>query len=358
MAINSKSTKAEILAAYKEAEKQRKNLETELKNKPKSTPSANKPNPSVAIRKVATTANKNNHQDISKTIQSLAEIQGGFGSAVSNLSEQLIAEATELASVREAITLEKLELKELHKLEKIEETTIDELIKKYQVDAKKYAEELTAQQESDRQELETLRQAWAKEQETKSRFIKTRNEEHRKSQQRAKEEYEYNLDLARDLNEEEYNQETKLRQQELETDRETLEKQWQEKETEIAKLETEYAEAKEKVSAFEEQLKAKIKQGKEQGKGIGTYQAKVKADLRTKEIAGETKNYELRIESLENTIRHQGTRISKLSQQLDASLQQVQDLAVKAIEGSSNRNSFEAMKAIAMEQAKTQTKGK
>ena len=84
MAINSKSTKAEILAAYKEAEKQRKNLETELKNKPKSTPSANKPNPSVAIRKVATTANKNNHQDISKTIQSLAEIQGGFGSAVTS----------------------------------------------------------------------------------------------------------------------------------------------------------------------------------------------------------------------------------------------------------------------------------
>ena len=358
MAINSKSTKAEILAAYKELEKQKKSLETELKNQPKASTIANKPNPQVAVRKVVPTASKNNHQDISKTIQALAEIQSSFGGAVSNLSEQLIKEATELASVREAIALEKLELKELHNLDKIEETTIDKLIEKYQADAKKYAEELSEQQESDRQELETLRQAWAKEQETKSRFIKARNEEHRKSQQRAKEEYEYNLDLTRDLDEEEYNQEAKFRQQELEQARETLEKEWQEKETEIAKLETEYAEAKEKVTAFKEQLKAKIKQGQEEGKGIGAYQAKVKADLRAKEIAGETKNYELRIESLENTIRHQGTRISKLSQQLDASLQQVQDLAVKAIEGSSNRNSFEAMKAIAMEQAKTQTKGK
>ena len=228
MAINSKSTKAEILAAYKELEKQKKSLETEIKNKPKVPPTANKSNPPVAVRKAVATTTKSNHQDISKTIQSLAEIQSSFGGAVSNLSEQLIAEATELASVREAIALEKLELKELHKLEKIEETTIDELIEKYQTDAKKYTEEFSEQQESNRQELETLRQAWAKEKETKSRFIKTRNEDHRKSQQRAKEEYEYNLDLTRDLDEEQYNQETKLRQQELELARETLEKQWQE----------------------------------------------------------------------------------------------------------------------------------
>ncbi|MEL6930654.1 MAG: hypothetical protein AAFO95_18760, partial [Cyanobacteria bacterium J06600_6] len=76
------------------------------------------------------------------------------------------------------------------------------------------------------------------------------------------------------------------------------------------------------------------------------------------EIAGEQQNYQLQIESLEQTIRHQATRISKLSQQLDGSLQQVQNLAVKAIEGTSNRNSFEAVKAIAIEQAKTPQKGK
>jgi hypothetical protein len=47
-----------------------------------------------------------------------------------------------------------------------------------------------------------------------------------------------------------------------------------------------------------------------------------------------------------------------LSQQLDSALKQVQDLAVKAIEGASNRNSFEAMKEVALEQAKNQAKNK
>jgi flagellar biosynthesis chaperone FliJ len=66
----------------------------------------------------------------------------------------------------------------------------------------------------------------------------------------------------------------------------------------------------------------------------------------------------LKIEALERTIQDKALRIDKLSQQLDAALQQVQNLAVKAIEGSSNRNSFEAMKEIAIEQAKNAQKGK
>ena len=354
MSINSKNTKAEILAAYKEIEKQKKNLESEVKKNVKISSVINPP----PVKKVAPNIAKSEIQNIANTIQTLLEIQSGFGSAVGNLSEQLIAEATTLESVRNAIAQEKTELEELHNLAKVDESTIDRLIAEYQVSSQKFAEELSQQQESDRLEIETLKQTWTKETAEHHRFIQTRNQDYRKIQQREKEEYEYNLDLERDLDEEEYEQQKKQRQQELESSRQALEKQWQEKEAEIAKQEREYTEAKEKVAAFEEQLRAKIKQAQEEGKGIGAYQAKVKADLRAREIEGETNNYELRIETLENTIRHQSSRINKLSQQLDASLQQVQNLAVKAIEGSSHRNSFEAMKAIAIEQAKTQTKGK
>lgn len=355
MTINSKSTKAQILAAYKDIEKQKKILEAEIK---KGVNSNNSVANSRSAVKTLPNINNSKNKDITNTIQALAHIKSGFGGAVSNLSEQLITEATKLEVVRNKIDLEKTELKELHKLTEVEESTIDTLIEQYQTNSKKFAEQLSQQQESDRLELETLKQSWAKEKENHSRFIKTRNEEYRKATQRAKEEYEYNLDLARDLDEEEYEQHKKQQQQELESTRQELLKQWQEKEATIAQQEQEYTEAKEKVAAFEEQLRSKIKQAKEEGKGIGNYQGKIKADLRTREIEGETQNYQLRVESLEDTIEHQENRINKLSQQLDSSLQQVQDLAVKAIEGTSNRNSFEAMKAIALEQAKTQNKGK
>ena len=353
MAVNSKNTKAEILAAYKEIEKRNKLLESEVKVQKQATV---KRSPSISNKSKSTAADSSN-TDILNTIESLQQIKAGFGSAVSQLSEHLIAKATQSEQITQEIALLELELKNLHQLE-IDESTLDLLIVQYQTDAEKFEREYEQQHQKDWQEIEALKQTWAKEQETHAREIAARNESDRKNRQREQEEYQYNLDLERDLDEERYEQEKQLQQQKLAETRHLLEQQWQQKEAEIAKREQEQARIAALVAAFEEQLRNKIKQATEEGKGIGTHQAKVKADLRTKEIEGEKQNYQLRIDTLEQTIKHQAQRINKLSQQLDGSLQQVQDLAVKAIEGSANRNSFEAIKAIAMEQAKTSSKGK
>jgi chromosome segregation ATPase len=101
-----------------------------------------------------------------------------------------------------------------------------------------------------------------------------------------------------------------------------------------------------------------IKKGTEEGKGIASYQAKVKADLDGKEVEGQKRIYELRLQSLEQTIQNQESRLASLSKQLESALKQVQDLAVKAIEGASNLNSSQVLKEIAMEQAKTIQKSK
>lgn len=360
MVINSKSTKAEILAAYKEVEKQKKILQSEVKQKNSSQTTVEVPIPSKSIPAKNTTngMSKVSTKNISNTIFALEEIKSNFGGAVGNLSEQLIAEATQLESIRQAIATEKSELENLHKLTDIEESTIDLLLEQYQTTDREHTAEYSQQKEQDEAEIIALQQAWTKEQENHRKAFATEKAAYLQSQMREKSEYEYNLDKERDLIEAEYEQEKKARTLELGATRQTLEKQWHEKEAEIIKREEEYATAKDKVVAFESQLQAKIKQGREEGKGIGSYQAKIKSDLRNKEIAGSKQNYELKIESLEQTIRHQATRINKLSQQLDSSLQQVQDLAVKAIEGTANRNSYEAMKAIAIEQVKTQQKGK
>jgi DNA repair exonuclease SbcCD ATPase subunit len=363
MTINSKSTKAEILAAYKDLEKEKKALEAAAKrvtatasdniNSPKNNSST------VKVERVLEMIKEQIEQrDIAKTIKILEQLQVGFGGAVSNLSEQLITEATTLTEIRELIAEEQQQLVELHELETIEENTIDNLIEQYQDSYKQFSEEFELESENKRQEIAELIKTWNKEQETYHREIKARNEERKKNKQRETEEYQYNLDLARDLDEEEYEQQKKIRTQELETIKQELEQQWQDKEEAIAEKEKEYTEAKEKVTEFEEKLRKKVKQGEEEGKAIGNYQAKVKQDLRVKEIDGERQNYQLRIQSLTQTISNQEARMAKLIQQLDSAQKQVQDLAVKAIEGTANRQSYEAMREIAMEQAKTQQKNK
>jgi hypothetical protein len=356
MNINSKSSKAEILAAYKELEKQKKVLEAEIKQQSNVAASSHGVSASKP-EEVKTATGQTTNPDLTKTIQSLEKIQGSFGGAVSNLSEQLIAEATELEAVKIAIAAETQDLENLHQLTDIDESTIDFLLDQYQASSKKFTAEYEQQQRTDCQELDDLKQRWSKEQQAHDKLVANRNEDYGKNRQREQAEYQYNLELGRDLDESEHAQLQKLKQQELAEILQQIEQQWQQQEAEIAQQEQEYATAAAKVIAFESELENKIKQGTEEGKGIGAYQAKVKTDLREREIEGERQNYQLRIESLEQTIRHQATRVEKLSQQLDSSLQQVQNLAVKAIEGTSNRNSFEAVKAIALEQAKTSQKG-
>ena len=246
----------------------------------------------------------------------------------------------------------------LHHLESVEEDTLENLIQSYETESKVSTQQFEERTEILSQEIQDLKQGWWKEQEHHKREIKERNEHYQKTQQRSGEEYKYNLELERDLSEEEYEESKKSLYRELTEARQEQEKQWQEREESIAKREKQYGEAKEKVEAFEKELEDKIKQGKDKGRSIGYYQVKVKSDLRQKEIEGARSNYELQIESLHQTICNQEERIQTLSKQLDATQKQVQDLAVKAIEGTSNRNSYQAMKDIAMEQAKNQQKGK
>jgi hypothetical protein len=256
------------------------------------------------------------------------------------------------------IELEVNQLQELHDLETIEEDTLLTLLTTYEESQKTFSDEYNQQQEILGEQLLTARKEWAKEQENKQREIKQRNDIYHKNKQRENEEYSYNLQLTRQLDRENYEQELNQLYKDLEEAKKQQEKIWEEREKAISDKEKEYAEAKQKVAEFETKLENEVKKAKEEGKGIGNSQAKVKADLRQKEINGETQNYQLRIQALESTILGNENRLNSLSQQLDSALKQVQDLAIKAIEGTSNRNSFEAMKELALEQAKNQQKGK
>jgi hypothetical protein len=354
-----KNTKAEILQAYEELVKEQAALKTQLEQKPTEKPSVPKeqpksdPKPEPKIAMTQTTI----QQKMNNTIQSLANIQLGFGSAANELSEQLTTKASKLAEIQQVVEEEISQLSQLHNLE-VSEDILDTLIQSYQDNEKAYQEEYSQRYEVLSQELLELNNNWQKEQEEHQRNIKERNENLNRTRQRDSAEYKYDLELQRKLTNDEYAQEQKLLNNQLEEEKKTTEKQWSEREKTIADREKEFTELKAKVEAFPKDKETALKKATEEGKGIATYQAKVKSDLYGKEVEGQKRFYEQRLQSLEQTITNQQTRLETLSRQLESALKQVQDLAVKAIEGSSNINSYQAMKEIALEQAKSQAKAK
>lgn len=361
--ITSKSTKAQIMEAFEELEQENSSLETQIKqlNKEKqaaakSTISAIKENNLAEVKSTMNNGQKA-QQKIDRTIESLQLLQLGFGGAVSDLSEQLTAEASKLQELEELVGKEVEELQDLHDLE-VSEDSLDTLIETYKDRAKAFAEEKSDRQETLEQQIQELKKAWEKEQETHQREMKERNENRQKQRQRDAEEYRYNLELDRGLDREEYEQTKNGLYKELEETRQAQEKEWAERELAIADREKQYAEAKAKVEAHPQQLETNIKNGKDNGRNIGNYQAKVAADLRGKEVEGLQRSYQLQIGALEVSIKEREERIEVLTKQLESALKQVQDLAVKAIEDSSNAKSFQALREITVEQVKNLQKGK
>lgn len=344
------------MAAYEELMQEKNDLESQAAQLPQEKPQEKPPQVKASDVELKKNHPQVNRDKMEQIIDGLAQLQLGFGGAVSELSEKLTTEATKLADVQSTVAAETQELKALHDLE-VTEDTLDTLIQQYEDSSKAFEEEFNDRRESLEQETQDRKHAWSKEQGEHERLVRERLDDLQKTRQRDADSYQYDLEQQRNLSIDEYEHQQELLEQELAELRQQQEKEWASREKAIADREQEFAELKSKVSEFPQKLEENIDRGKDNGRNIGRYQAKVKADLREKEVDGQKHFYELRLQSLSQTIDNQDARIQSLSKQLDSALKQVQDLAVKAIEGTSNAKSSEAIKEIALEQAK-QLKGK
>lgn len=363
--ISSKNTKAQILQAYKDLEKEKKEIERKLKTSEqevvklqKQSSSAPSAKPSVkektVIKVVGDTTKVDNIEGI---ILNLESIEKGLGKAMSEVANKLTVEAETLAELTQDINEEREQLGKLYDL-KVENDVLDKLIEDYENSKTTFEEESDKKRKTFEEDIAEKRKNWQKEQEIHYRQVSERDEESRKVQEREREEHEYNLELDRSLKDDEYDQKKKQLQLELDEMREEKENAWTTEEKALKDLEDEFNQYKTKFEEIPDKLDKATKRAEAEGKAIIERDAKEKAELLEKETESEKRIFELTIESLDNTIKSQNSRITSLSKQLESALKQAQDLAVKAIEGSANNESFSAIREIALEQAKNQAKSK
>ncbi len=346
-----RSTKAEILEAYHALESAYKDLETKQLTPPKTVETVK------ATSKKQVISQNDTQVSMEEVINSLGQFGEKFNFALSQLSRDLLVEAAALKEVRTTVETESSTLTSLYKLT-IEEDTLGNLLNQHTDISKEYEETLKQKRKESEKAWFEKHQAWQDEHTETSLRLQEEESSDKKSKKRDETEYRYNLTLKRELSEEEYNEQNKQQDHVLSELEETRGKSWEEREKEIAEREKQFQDSKNKVECFPEELKTAIKKAKDEGTGIARHQAKIKADFAAKEFTGDENVEELKIRSLEEQVKNQSSQIDKLSKQLESALKQAQELAVKAIEGGANQNSFEALKEIALEQAKSQPKAK
>jgi len=347
--VSTKSTKTEILDAYEELVREHQALQAHREELRAGQQTAIPRAPQVIEGKPFTEAVKG--ATVHDVLQGLSALRAGLGSAISALSAQLTAEATKLAELRRGIAAQTNELKELHGLE-VTEQTLDELLQKYTEESERFDAHMYQQRQAFGQEMGEQRAVWQKEQEAQARFLKERDTSLHRAREREAAEYAYERERTRKQDTDNYEQKQKKLSEALDELVQSKQRNWGAREEAIAGQEKLFAEYEAKVEAFPAELDAAVQRAAAEGRKLVEAEAKIQADLQAQEIAGDKRIYEVRLKALRDTIDKQAVQIDNLSKQLNAVLKQAQDLAVKALEGASTSSSYQAIREIALEQAK------
>ena len=139
--------------------------------------------------------------------------------------------------------------------------------------------------------------------------------------------------------------------------REELEKDLTEREQAVAAREAELAELRQRVQAIPQEIEAAVAKAVEEATARLRQETQTHEELLTKDFEGERNVLTSRIESLQQTAKEQAQQIARLSAQIEKSYGQVQDIAVKAIEGSASVKALASMEARLAEQARRPAQG-
>lgn len=278
------------------------------------------------------------------SVESVVQRVSGLGldisKALAGLSEQLTEEVNWLLAVRAAVELEKKELQRLHQLD-VAATSLDQLVQEYE-----------RQKQELEQEIVSQRAAWEEEARAAERERKEQEENLKKQRQREIEEYEYKKALERKKAQDKYEEEMRLLEKKNQEKQESLEKGWQQREVALRDREEELARLRKEAEQFPERLQKEV----ERAVGEATRQAEARSEQKMlvagKDAEADKRLAELRIKTLEESVTRQVAQISALQNQLEEAKKQVQDIAVKAIEGASGAKALSHINQIAIEQAK------
>jgi colicin import membrane protein len=283
------------------------------------------------------------------TVEAVVQRISGLGlevaRALSDVSGKLADETQLLGSLREAVQLERKELERLHKID-VAATALDQMVRDYTHDKQRLEAE-----------IEAARAGWAEEAARAERDRKEQEEALKKQRQREIEDYEYKKTLERKKAQDKYEEDLRLAEKKNAEKQEALEKSWKQRETALKEQEEELARLRKESQGFAARLQEEASAAAAQARREADGQTAQQLLVLRKDGEAEQKLAALRIQTLEDAVARQQNQIASLEKQLAEAKQQVQDIAVKAIEGASGSKALSHINQIAMEQAKNRPQG-
>ena len=320
--VTLKSTKTEILDAYNallKKTKEQKPVDRQVEKE------------KAEKVQIVETAAQNSEE---KIVKGLADLKLGITKALDETEQQLLDEFKRLNGMRQAIGIEKKNLEEIHEI-RAEADSLAALLLAQKERKQTFETEIQQKRSESETEMMQKRLQWKKEQDEYERTRKEREDELKKSRQREEEEYSYNLRLQRKKDEDAYAANKATLEKELQEKKLILEKAWLERENDLSARERELLDLRARVEAFPVELEQAVKATEQAVTERLQFTYQYEKAMLAKETEGERKLSQQIIKSLEAKIKEQDELMQQLTQKANEAGLQVQNIAIKAIEGAS-----------------------
>ena len=322
--ISTKNTKNEILEAYFEVLEKLKETKTESRFEQKIL-EENKEILSVVSL-----------QTSDEIVKNLAELKLSLVKSVEEIEGKLLSSYKNFSNLQKAVGIQTKELNDLYEI-KVTADTLAALLIAQKEKNLSFEKEMHEKQQSLEQEIIQKRLFWKKEQDDFEMNRKEQESQIKKIRQREEEEYIYKRDLSRQKDRDQYTAEKSALEKELLIKRIDFEKEFEIRENKIVAHEQEFNSMKDKIEKFSLELQKIILETETSVTDKLKFKYDYEAKLTQKEVDGERKLFEQMIAGLEAKVKHLEIQTRELTEKTSQANLQVQDIAVKAIDGASRQ---------------------
>jgi hypothetical protein len=284
-------------------------------------------------------------------VKSIGELRSTIGKTLAQLSDRLEEEVSKYVQIQRAILAKEAELKEIYDIQK-SASTLTALIESQQRRRDEFETELAADKEQLTREIESTRIEWEAEKKLRETEAKERDTVEQKRRDREREEYRYDFAREQQLAKDRFADETAQAEKALAERTAEAQKQLSARERAVAEREQELKDLRARADAFPKEVDAAVAKAVKEANDRARADAAGKEELLKREFAGERNVLTTRITALEQVAKEQSDQIARLASQAEKAYVQVQDIAVKAIEGSSASKSLASLQQLLADQSR------
>lgn len=270
---------------------------------------------------------------------------------LADVSEKLAAEALRFKHLEQAVQSKERELKELYGIEK-SAASLAALIEAQNQRKIEFETEMARQREELAREINETREAWEREKKAHEAELRERDAAEKKAREREKEQFDYAFKREQQALRDKLNDEKAAIEKELRLRKEAAEKELAERERAIAEKEAELAQLRARAAAFPKELEAAVEKAVKEATERLKLESKNREELLKKEFEGEKNVLSTRIESLEKMVKDLSDQNARLSRQLEAAYQKVQEIAEKTVESAAQARSLADLQKMLVEQGR------